>query len=715
MATTIFSASWYRVAALKPKLRTHAQIHRHEYRGETWYVLQDLTMERFLRFSPAVYSMIGMMDGQRTVEEIWRHGCSRLGDDAPTQDEMIQVLTQLYRADVLQCDVTPDAAELLQRHQEQARRRWQGRVFSLFSWRFPLFDPERFLRRTMPLMRPLFGWFGAVLWLVVVVPALVLVGAHWSDLTMNVLDHVLVPQNLLALWLLFPLIKAFHEFGHAFATKAFGGEVHEMGVMLLVLTPVPYVDASSAWAFRSKWQRVLVGAAGMLVELFIAALALFIWLAAEPGVVRGIAYNAIFIAGLSTILFNANPLLRYDGYYILADWIEIPNLRPRSSAYLGYLGERYLFGNHSAEAQPAKPEEKIWFVGWGVASFFYRIIVVVAILIYLAEYLFSLGALLAAVAAVVWGSVPVVKGLHFLFTHARIQLVRSRAIGVTAAVVLLVAGLIGVLPLPYRTDAEGVVWIPEEAFVRAGAEGFISTVAVLPGTRVRKGDPLISLANPTLTTQEQVLAAHLRELEARFVQYLSTDPVKAETTQDEIRYTRARLHRVREQLDELTIRSATSGTFVVPAVEDLPGRFAKKGELLGYVVELGTVTVRTVVSQTTFDLVRGRTRGVEVRLSERIAETVPAVVRRIVPGASEKLPTRALGTAGGGEVALNPSDGQGMTAVQRVFQIDLELSSQSKLINLGGRSYVRFDHGWAPLGVQWYRKIRQLFLSRFNV
>jgi putative peptide zinc metalloprotease protein len=86
-----------------------------------------------------------------------------------------------------------------------------------------------------------------------------------------------------------------------------------------------------------------------------------------------------------------------------------------------------------------------------------------------------------------------------------------------------------------------------------------------------------------------------------------------------------------------------------------------------------------------------------------------------VPGASEKLPTRALGTAGGGEVALNPSDGQGMTAVQRVFQIDLELSSQSKLINLGGRSYVRFDHGWAPLGVQWYRKIRQLFLSRFNV
>jgi putative peptide zinc metalloprotease protein len=121
-----------------------------------------------------------------------------------------------------------------------------------------------------------------------------------------------------------------------------------------------------------------------------------------------------------------------------------------------------------------------------------------------------------------------------------------------------------------------------------------------------------------------------------------------------------------------------------------------------------------VVSQTIIDLVSSGTRAVEVRLSERIGETVPAVIRRIVPGASEKLPTRALGTGGGGEVALDPNDRQGLTAVQKVFQIDLELASHAKLVNLGGRSYVRFDHGWAPLGTQWYRQIRQLFLSRFN-
>ncbi|HLN87784.1 MAG TPA: efflux RND transporter periplasmic adaptor subunit, partial [Candidatus Limnocylindrales bacterium] len=434
-----------------------------------------------------------------------------------------------------------------------------------------------------------------------------------------------------------------------------------------------------------------------------------------PGTVRGIAYNAIFIAGLSTIMFNANPLLRYDGYYILADLIEIPNLRPRASAYLGYLCERYLFGSHAAELPQATPEERIWFVGWGVSSFVYRIVVVIAILFYLAGRLFSVGALLAVIAALAWGAIPVVKGLRFLFTHPRLQLVRGRAIAVTVTLLLLVAGLIGLVPMPYRTDAEGVIWIPDEAFVRAGSEGFVDKVWVQAGARVRRGDPLITLVDPALTTQMKVLAARLRELEARYVQYLLSDSVKAETTQDEIRYTQDRLKRASEQVAELTIRSRTHGTFVAPAVEDLPGRFAKKGELMGYVVELDTVTVRTVVSQAIIDLVRSSTRAVEVRLSERITETVPAMVRRIVPGASEKLPTRALGTGGGGEVALDPSDRQGLTAVQKVFQIDLQLSSQSKLINLGGRGYVRFDHGWAPLGVQWYRKIRQLFLSRFNV
>ena len=671
-------------------------------------------MERFFRFSPAAYSVIGLMDGTKTVEEIWQAACDQLAD-VPTQDEMIEILSQLYRADVLQCDVTPDAADLLNRHREQKRRRWQNQILSVFSWRFPLIDPERFLRYFLPAVRPLFGWFGAMLWLLAIVPAAILFATHWTDLTEGILDRVLVPQNLFALWVLFPIIKVFHEFGHAFATKAYGGEVHDMGIMLLVIAPVPYVDASSASAFREKWRRVVVGAAGMLVELFIAALALFIWLNAEPGVVRSMAYNAIFIASVSTVLFNGNPLLRYDGYYILADLLEIPNLRSRSSNYLLYLCERYLFGNRDAQLPRATPSERAWFVGFGVLSFFYRTFVVVAILMFVAQKLFHVGALLALAAAVVWLVFPPLKGIYFLLTSPRIRTVRGRALTVTAVILAVVIGVIALVPVPYRTGAEGVIWIPEESIVRAGTEGFIEEIVAEPGSRVEPGTPLVTLVNPPMTTQEQITAEYVRELEARRIQYLSADPVKAEMTQDDLRQARERLSRIRAEVAELTIQSRVAGTFIVPVPEDLPSRFVRKGELLGYIVDIDRVTVRAAVSQTIIDLVRSRTGGAEVRLSDRITEVIPADIKRIVPGGSQDLPARQLGTSGGGQIAIDPTDGQGLKALQKVFQVDLEIPARSEQALLGGRAYVRFDHGWAPLGVQWYFQIRQIFLSRFNV
>jgi len=715
MAKSVFSASWYRVNALKPRLRSHARIHRHQYRGETWHVLQALTSERFFRFTPAAYSVIGLMDGQASIEDVWQRACERLGDEAPTQDEMIQMLSQLYQADVLQCDVSPDAAELLQRHEEQARRRWQSRIFSVFSWRFPILDPERFLRFMMPVVRPFFSWFGALVWLAVIVPATILFGSHWSDLTQGVLDRVFLPENLIILWFLFPVIKTFHEFGHAFATKAFGGEVHDMGLMLLVLTPIPYVDASSSSAFREKWRRVVVGAAGVLVELFIASLALFLWLNAQPGFVRSLAYNTIFIAGVSTVLFNANPLLRFDGYYILADLLEIPNLRTRSTAYLVYLCERYLFGWVDAELPNSTSSERAWFVTFGILSSLYRIFVVTLILLYVADKLFNLGALLAIAAAVVWMVYPVLKGGYYLLTSPRIRSVRARAITVSAVLATILIGFILLVPMPYRSGAEGVVWIPEEAFVRAGAEGFIADIIAVSGSRVTNGERLLTLDNPILAAQEQILVARVQELEARRLQFLSTNPLEAEIAVQELKEARERLKRTREEMADLSVRSRASGTLIVPVPEDLPGRFIRKGALIGYVLELDRVTLRTVVSQERIDMVRNSPYGAQVRLSEHFNETIPATIKRVIPGATEALPAPALGIAGGGQIATDPTDQRGLTAVQKVFQVDLELPSRSDLVNLGGRAYVRFDHGWTPLAVQWYFEIRQLFLSRFNV
>jgi putative peptide zinc metalloprotease protein len=713
MSKPFFSASWYRVAALKPRLRSHVQLHRHHYRGELWYVLQDQASQRYHRFSPAAYCLIGLMDGEHTVQEIWERAGSALRDDAPTQDEVIQILTQLYSADALQCDVPPDVTAMLRSYDHHRRQEWQSQLLNPLFWRFPLLDPERVLQRLLPLGGCLFSRAGTILWLAVVGTATVLAAVHWRELTHNLTDRVLAPQNLLLLWLLFPVVKILHEVGHGIATKLYGGEVHEMGVLVLVLQPVPYVDASAAAAFRNKWQRLVVGAAGMLVELFIASLALFVWLNVEPGAVRSIAYNIILIAGVSTVLFNANPLLRYDGYYIFADYLEIPNLRARSHAYLRYVCERYLFGRRDAVPDMATSTERVWLTAYAIASFVYRIFVLLAIALFIAGKFFFLGVVLAITAIVAGVLVPAAKIVVYMCTSPRLRRVRQRAITVSAVLAAALAGVIVWVPLPLRTRAEGVIWIPEHAHVRAGADGFIERVVAQPGAQVRRGDVLMVSRDPQLATRAKVLESRLEELQTRYAARWLEDPRQAEIIKEEISHVEERLARARERVAELIIRSPADGTFVVPQAEDLPGRFVQQGARLAYVLDFTAMTARVVVSQAEIDLVRHRSRKIEVRLADRVAEPFTAVIMREVPAATEQLPSTALGTQGGGSIAVDPVDEQGVKAIQKLFQFELGLPSSAGIRTLGSRVYVRFDHGWEPLVHRWHRQLRQLFLSKF--
>ena len=677
-------------------------------------MLEDRFSQRCHRFSPAAYCLIGLMDGQRTVQEIWEQGGTSLGVDAPAQDDLIQLLAQLYSADALQCDVSPDVTAVLLSHDRQRRQRWLHRVLNPLSWQFSLIDPEPILQRLLPLARFIFSRTGAVLWLVVVTAAVALGSMHWQDLTHDITDRVLAPQNLIMLWLLFPVIKTLHEFGHAFATKVYGGEVHEMGIMFLVVQPVPYVDASSASAFRAKWERMMVGAAGMIVELFVAALAFFVWLNVEPGVVRALAYNTLFIAGVSTVLFNANPLLRYDGYYIFADYLEIPNLHARSQAYLAYLGERYLFGHREAPPDTASLTERLWLTVYPIAAFTYRIFVLFAIATFIASKFFFLGMIVALSGSAAGVLVPGVKAAVRICASSRLHSGRQRAIVVSAAVIAVLVSSIVWMPLPLRTRAEGVIWVPDEARVRAGADGFVERIVAHPGARVRRGDVLIVCQDPQLTTQVKVLEFRLEELNTRYAAQWLEDIRQAQVIREEVTHVEQRLARARERLAELVIRSRSDGAFVLLQAENLPGRFVQQGAHLGYVLDFSALTARVVVTQKDVDLVRHYSKKIEVRLADRPAESFGAVILREVPAASEQLPSTALGSQGGGSIAIDPGDQRGVKAVEKLFQFELGLPSKNKILTMGGRVYVRFDHGWQPLMHRWLRELRELFLSKFD-
>jgi len=712
---SVFSPSWYRVASLKPRLRGHAHIRRHDYRGEVWYVLQDHATGRYYRFTPEAYQLIGQMDGERTVQELWENAAGRLGDNAPTQGETIRLLSHLHHADVLLCDVPPDTVELLRRAERIQRARWTQNLRSPMAMRFPILDPERFLARTIGFFHPLLTAYGAVLWLAVVGTAAVLVGMHWSELTENVVDRVFSAQNLFILLLVYPVVKALHELGHGYMVKAWGGEVHEMGIMLIVLMPIPYVDASAASEFRSKHRRMLVGAAGILVELLLASVAVFFWLSLDQGLARSVAYNVILIGSVSTILFNGNPLLRYDGYYILADLLEIPNLAQRGIQYLGYLVKRYPLAVKKEQPPHTGPGEPFWFVLYTVASFIYRIFVYVAIILLIAGKFFFIGVLLALWSAFSLVVAPLYRGIRFLVSNPALRESRPRALAVTGLVLAVVGPALFVMPFPSRTRAEGVVWVPEESLVRARTNGFVERIVSPPDGEIRKDQLLVECRDPLLNAQVKVLQARLEEQLSRYDAANTVDRVEAQVIREEIASTRTELARAEERLQELEIRSPGDGRLIVPGAQDLPGRYLKQGDLVGYVLEIDRPTVRVVVPQSEVALVRQNTRRVDVRMVERIGRVQPAVIRREVPGGLERLPSAVLGRSGGGRIATDPRDDQGTMAFEKMFQFDIELSRPIAQVFVGGRVYVRFDHRPEPLAFQWYRQLRQMFLRRFNV
>lgn len=716
MTRPLFSPSWHSVAGLRPRLLPGAGVHRHVYRGQVWYILQERAGGRYNRLTPAAYELVRRMDGATTVQALWDEACRNPGSgDIPTQNEIVDLLAQLHAADLLRADVTPAATALFERYRKRRSQVWKQWLINPMSIKVPLLNPDAFLTRLANVFAWAFTARGAVLWLVVVLPAAFIAAQQWQALTENLADRVLSADNLLLMALVFPVVKALHELGHGFAAKTWGGEVHEMGLMFLVFAPIPYVEASSASAFPSKYRRAIVGAAGMLVELFLAALALYVWLLAEPGLLRALAYNVMLIAGISTLIVNGNPLLRYDGYYILSDLLEMPNLAQRGQRYLTLLWDRYVFGARELEPSHETPTEKRWLAGYTVTSWCYRIFITVAIILFIAGEFFIFGVLIALWAAAILVLLPIGKAIKHVAQAPHLHRVRERAKRRSVALVAIGVTALVAVPVPLRTQSEGVVWLPDHALLRAGADGTFRRWLVEPGTRVEQGAPVLLMEDALLTAELEVARARVAQAEIHHRAEQFESPERAQIALHKLEQERLVQARTEERANNLIVVAGTDGVLTVPQPQDMPDRFFRKGELLGYVLERGEFVVRTVVSQEDIDLARMRFQAAELRLAEDLRSVFPASIAREMPGGTHELPTAALGSNGGGAIAVDPGDDSGVKTLERIFIFDLRLPPTISPKVFGGRAYVRFDHGSEPLAAQAYRRLRQLFLSRFGV
>lgn len=713
MSDNLFSQHWYRIAGLKPKLHSHAEIHRHDYRGLIWYIIDDSSTGRSHRFNPAAYQFIGMLDGNRTVEEIYPILVKQLGDFAPTQDEIIQLMGQLHQADLINTGVLINTDELFDRQSRFKQGKLAQRYINPISQKIPLWDPEEFLQQHVRKIAWLFTpWMGFVWMLFVGLSALQAV-SHWGKISRQLDINTWAPSNIILMFLLYPLIKILHELGHAFATKLKGGEVHEMGVNFMLFMPVPYVNASSSNNFRSKYDRILVSSAGILVETFLAALGLNIFLSTQPGVLHDIGYNAFVIGGISSFFFNGNPLLKYDGYYVLADLLGIPNLYQRSIEYWRYLLKRKLLGLTDVVSPATAPGESFWFFVYCLGSLLYRLSILWFICIYVTDKFFSIGVILAIWMVTIQIVVPLYKAVKFTLTYPVVGGNRTRAIyGLALSALGLV--LLGFMPIPSYTQTEGVVWLPDEAIIKAEHDGFIDTLQATTNRWVQKEELILKLRDDMLETKARIIRSKLMEIQSDYRGVRETELVKASILKEEYRIAQSEQVNLTEKIQSMSIKAAKSGILLLPDADDLPGRYITHGEVIGYILDDNPPTIRVAVSQDHIGQLRNRIVDIKVRLSNRPEEELTATLIRLKPEATNKLFSPALSPLGGGHIQIDPGKPKEMETLQKIFWVDLKVDPKNIDMPIGARAYIRFNHGGEPIVMQWYRRVRQAFLRQFH-
>lgn len=721
-----FHEQWYKVEELTPALRQEVNIRRQLYWGKIWYILSEPDNNVHFRLAKAAYMFVSMLDGERSVQEIWET-CQEAEDEGLTQGEAIALLGQLHTSNLLLLDAPSDVDRLLQRQQKKRLKKLGGTLSSFLFLRFPLLTPDAFFTRFQKIGSLPFRPLGFGIWLLLALLAIRGIVVHW-DMFMSDARQMLHPSNLIWIYVVTVFAKIVHECGHAFACKyfsaknGFDGDVHSMGIMLLLFIPVPYIDVSSSVQILSRKGRAFVGLGGIYCELFLAFIATMLWVnSAEGTSIHLLAHNCMIITSVTTVLFNINPLLRFDGYFVFSDLIGMPNLYQRSQSYAVYLVKRYVLGVVKASNVVEEKSEKIFYPIYAVAAFLYRLFITIGIFIVLEDNFATLGSVLAVGLCFIWFALPLIKGLIYLVKGEELAGMRLRAWQRFGIVFSILAVLLLGIPVENFIVVEGVVESRSQHLIFAEVEGSLSTFA--PTDVVVTGRKSV-----VATIENSGLKAKLREMQLTS----SVNMAKYEHARDrgdtdtaamfllEYQAIIQQLALLKQQINKLKVIAPADGVWVAPDLTRRQGKWLGQGDMLGVIYDPENLRLRAVVDQ--FDAARlfsetitrsefcisGRMdRGDEQRaLYSASLEDLPS------PAGRRELfhPSLSI-TAGGDTPVVQDKDGRTVTA-NYFFELRL-LPSKESVHNLlpGQKVSVRLVFGEQPVGIQWLRRIQQFIRS----
>ncbi len=683
---------------------------QHSRRG-SWYLIEDESRSQFFRVGSAEYTFISQMDGETTMASAMAKTCSLVGGNALDEQEAINLCKWLVDSGLANTRAST-STERLKDQQETRNAQLNVQKLNPISIRIPICDLDRFTTAIEKYLGWLVSWPIAIVWIATCLYALISLAMAWDQVgQFNLLSR----NNLIWMAVTWIVLKGIHELAHVLVCKRFGGRIGKGGILFLLLIPMPFVDVTSAWRFPNKYQRILTSAAGMLVEIFLAAIAAIVWANTSPGALNFHAANVMIAASLHTLIFNANPLMRFDGYHMLADWLELPNLGNRSQRYVSGKFKQWFFGCET------KPLEYAGFHGqviraYGFAALAWKVLLCLVLTIAAANLLEGVGLLVAGGAALLWAGLPIIKlAKYTLFGSEFEKPNRIRFALVCGSMIAASVAMAVTVPAPSVVSAPIIVDYKPLTVVRAETSGFVSEIHVANQQTVQAGELLVVLRN--------------RELEAELAQVVSEvaksklrgKSLKKQEKIAEWQAEQAAQESLEEQLgelqgkqDRLKIYAAESGRLIARDLASKLGTHLEAGtELCSIGTEECKEAIALVSQSDARHIANSENSQVDLRIWGR-PQLKSAKLASLTPRARDDLPHFAFAGAYGGpldvvqrnqveqESATSELEGELMLTEPRV-QVWLELDPQTSLglragetglAHLRGRSSSMGDYLW---------------------
>ena len=548
------------------------------FRGIPYLVIKDPISLKYHRLRPEQRYILDALDGQKSLEQVREIMSRQYPGVHWTARGIQQLVADLHEKRLLVSNRSGQEHGIAR---QRRKKKWQKvkQVATNFLFlRLPGWDPAAALRFLYPWVRFMFHPAVAAMCVIGVLASLGFLAMHFKEFSAELpaFHQFFAWPNVLYLWLTIAVTKIIHEFGHGLSCYHFGGECHEMGVMLLVFSPTLYCDVSDSWMMPNKWHRIIIGAGGMYIEAVLSALALAVWWNTTPGQLgHMLALNVFFVCTVSSVVFNLNPLMRLDGYYMLSDWLEIPNLRQRADKLLLESFGKYCLGIDPPPDPFAPDSGKAWFVTYSIFAALYKWFIVIAISFFLYTFLKpykleSLGLLVAAM-SVVGFLVKPVTGVTKMLKQPRDKPL-SRPKMIATACVLAIAGWL-VVSIPVPTIVSSAFYLEPQGVrhVYAQSPGRLAAIEVRPGDRVEPGDVIARLQNEDLELELMRLLSE-RDLErTRYaIAERSLNNASQMVSTERLENLEKSLAKLRQQIDQLEVRAPVGGIVIAPARVDAP-------------------------------------------------------------------------------------------------------------------------------------------------